>query len=192
MIFVVCHPCNPPEAQIGLALNLLCGFSADEIANAFLTNKKVIYKRLQRAKEKLRNEKIKIEQPGLSEINDRLPTVLMTLYLLFNEGYYSSNQDITIQKDLCLEAIRLTHLLIENEQVTKPSVNALLSLMCFQSSRFDARFNQNGETILYQAQDTDLWNRELITKGEFYLDRLRRAMKFQNTTWKPLLLTGIP
>jgi RNA polymerase sigma-70 factor (ECF subfamily) len=170
MIFVVCHPCNPPEAQIGLALNLLCGFSVDEIANAFLTNKKVIYKRLQRAKEKLRNEKIKIEQPGLSEINDRLPTVLMTLYLLFNEGYYSSNQDITIRKDLCLEAIRLTHLLIENEQVAKPSANALLSLMCFQSSRFDARFNQNGETILYQAQDTDLWNRELITKGEFYLD----------------------
>ena len=170
MIFVVCHPCNPPEAQIGLALNLLCGFSVDEIANAFLTNKKVIYKRLQRAKEKLRNERIKIEQPGLSEINDRLPAVLMTLYLLFNEGYYSSNQDITIRKDLCLEAMRLTHLLIENEQSAKPSANALLSLMCFQSSRFDARYNQNGETILYQAQDTDLWNRELITKGEFYLD----------------------
>jgi RNA polymerase sigma-70 factor (ECF subfamily) len=170
MIFVVCHPCNPPEAQIGLALNLLCGFSVDEIANAFLTNKKVIYKRLQRAKEKLRNEKIKIEQPGLSEINDRLPAVLMTLYLLFNEGYYSSNQDITIRKDLCLEAMRLMHVLTENEQVAKSSVNALLSLMCFQSSRFDARYNQNGETILYQAQDTDLWNRELITKGEFYLD----------------------
>ena len=170
MIFVVCRPCNPPEAQIGLALNLLCGFSVDEIANAFLTNKKVIYKRLQRAKEKLRNERIKIEQPGLSEINDRLPAVLMTLYLLFNEGYYSSNQDITIRKDLCLEAMRLTHLLIENEQAAKPSANALLSLMCFQSSRFDARYNQNGETILYQAQDTDLWNRELITKGEFYLD----------------------
>src|SRR5688572_11955658 len=38
MMFVTCHPCNPAEAQIGLALNLLCGFGPDEIARAFLTN----------------------------------------------------------------------------------------------------------------------------------------------------------
>ena len=175
MIFVVCHPCNPAEARIGLALNLLCGFGVDEIANAFLTNKEVIYKRLQRAKERLRTEKIKIEQPTLSEIDDRLPTVLMILYLLFNEGYYSSSQDITLRKDLCFEAMRLAYLLVENEQTNKPFANALLSLMCFHSSRFDARLGQNGETILYQDQDTDLWNQELITKGEYFLDQASRG-----------------
>jgi RNA polymerase sigma factor (sigma-70 family) len=176
MIFVVCHPCNPSEAQIGLALNLLCGFGVEEIANAFLTSKPVIYKRLQRAKEKLRTERIKIEQPTLSEINDRLSAVLMTLYLLFNEGYYSSSQDITLRKDLCLEAMRLTYLLIESE-MNKPSANALLSLMCFQSSRFDSRLNQNGETILYQDQDTDLWNQELIAKGGYFLDQASQGDK---------------
>ena len=177
MIFVVCHPCNPAEAQIGLALNLLCGFGADEIAHAFLTNKKVIYKRLQRAKEKLRREKIKIEQPTLSQIDDRLSTVLMVLYLLFNEGYYSSNQDITLSKDICLEAMRLNHLLIENEQTNKPFANALFSLMCFQSSRFDARRDKNGETVLYQDQDTNLWDQELIAKGEYFLDRASQGDK---------------
>ena len=177
MMFVVCHPCNPAEAQIGLALNLLCGFGADEIANAFLTNKEVIYKRLQRAKEKLRTEKIKIEQPGLSQINDRLPAVLMTLYLLFNEGYYSSSQDITLRKDLCFEAMRLTYLLVENEQTNDPFANALLSLMCFQSSRFDARINQNGEKVLYQDQDTGLWDQELIAKGEYFLDQASQGDK---------------
>lgn len=171
MMFVVCHPCNPAEARIGLALNLLCGFGADEIANAFLTNKAVIYKRLQRAKEKLRAEKIEIEQPTLSEIEDRLSTVLMVLYLLFNEGYYSSGQDITLREDICLEAMRLTYLLVENEQTNTPFVNALLSLMCFHASRFDARHNQQGEIILYQDQDTDLWNKELIAKGEYFLNQ---------------------
>jgi len=171
MIFVVCNPCNTKEAQISLALNLLCGFGADEIASAFLTNKEVIYKRLQRAKEKIRIEKIKIEQPTSSEINSRLSAVLMTLYLLFNEGYYSSSQDITLRKDLCLEAMRLTSLLVENEQTNQPSANALLSLMCFHSSRFDARLNQNGEIILYQDQDTGLWNQELITRGEYFLNQ---------------------
>jgi predicted RNA polymerase sigma factor len=170
MIFAVCHPCNPPEAQIGLALNLLCGFGAGEITNAFLTNKEVIYKRLQRAKEKLRTEKIKIEQPGLSEINERLPAVLLTLYLLFNEGYYSSNQDTSLRKDLCQEAMRLNYLLIENDYTNKPGVNALFSLMCFHSSRFEARINEEGGAILYEDQDTNLWNKEMIKKGEYYLN----------------------
>jgi len=171
MIFVVCNPCNTKEAQISLALNLLCGFGAGEIAGAFLTNKEVIYKRLQRAKEKLRIEKIKIEQPTSSAINSRLSAVLMTLYLLFNEGYYSSSQDITLRKDFCVEAMRLTSLLVENELTNQPSANALLSLMCFHSSRFDARLNHNGEIILYQDQDTGLWNQELITKGEYFLNQ---------------------
>ena len=170
MIFAACHPCNPPEAQIGLALNLLCGFGAGEIANAFLTNKEAIYKRLQRAKEKLRTEKIKIAQPDLAEINERLPAVLLTLYLLFNEGYYSSNQDASLRQDLCLEAMRLTYLLIENEYTNKPAVNALFSLMCFHSSRFEARINEDGDSILYEDQDTSLWNKELIEKGEYYLN----------------------
>lgn len=170
MIFTVCHPCNPAEAQIGLALNLLCGFGVVEIANAFLTNKEVIYKRLQRGKEKLRTEKIKIEQPALPEIDERLPAVLITLYLLFNEGYYSSNQDVSLQKDLCLEAMRLTYLLIENGHTNKPAVNALFSLMCFHSSRFEARINKDGGSILYEDQDTTLWNKELIDKGEYYLN----------------------
>ena len=169
MMFAVCHPCISAESQIALSLNLLCGFGVEEIAEAFLTNKDVIYKRLNRAKEKLRIEKVKIEQPTLPEINERLATVLTTLYLLFNEGYYSTSQNNTLRKDLCLEAMRLTLLLTEDDKTNSPPVNALLSLMCFHSSRFDARINHQGEIVLYEDQDTNLWNSELIEKGEYYL-----------------------
>lgn len=170
MIFVVCNPCISEEAQIGLALNLLCGFGVDEIANAFLTTKEVIYKRLQRAKGKLKTQKIKIQQPTCAEINDRLPNVLTTLYLLFNEGYYSNSKNKTLRKDFCLEAMRLNYLLVENEITNQPSANALLSLMCFHSSRFEARTNEKDEMILYEDQDEKLWNFELIEKGIFYLN----------------------
>ena len=169
MIFTVCNPVNSGEAQIALALNLLCGFGIQEISDAFLTNKEVIYKRINRAKEKLKEANIKIEQPTISEINSRLETVLTTLYLLFSEGYYSTSQNTILRKDLCAEAMRLTFLLIENPTTNLPAANALLSLMCFHSSRFDARTNENGETILYQDQDETLWNQELIEKGQFYL-----------------------
>ena len=171
MMFAICDSCISPEAQIGLALNLLCGFGIDEVARAFLTNKEVIYKRLQRAKEKLRIQNVPIEPPSLEAINNRLPNVLTSLYLLFNEGYYSSSPNTTLRKELCLEAMRLNYLLVENELTNTPSANALLSLMCFHSSRFEARINLKGEIILYDNQDEQLWDNELITKGEYYLNK---------------------
>ncbi|PSL44182.1 RNA polymerase sigma-70 factor (ECF subfamily) [Chitinophaga niastensis] len=170
MIFAICHPAILAEAQIGLALRILCGFGINEIADAFLTNKETISKRLQRARDKLRAAQIKIEFPGEIEIDKRLETVLRTLYLLFNEGYYSASHNSSLRKDLCFEAMRLTYLLIENEATNIPAVNALLSLMSFQSSRFEARMNQQGETVLYDDQDTNLWNGELITQGEYFLN----------------------
>jgi len=171
MLFAICHPSIPNESQVGLALRILCGFGINEIADAFLTNKETINKRLFRAKEKLRLEKVNIEFPGNIEIDKRLETVLTTLYLLFNEGYYSSGQNITLRKDLCIEAMRLTNSLVENELTDKPNVNALLALMCFHSSRFDARTDENGQTVLYHDQDIKLWNKELITRGEYFLNR---------------------
>jgi RNA polymerase sigma factor (sigma-70 family) len=171
MIFAICNPAISMEAQTGLALRVLCGFGIEEIAEAFLTNKETINKRLSRAKEKLKAEHIKIEVPGPSEIQQRLETVLTTIYLLFNEGYYSKTQNTTLRKDLCLEAMRLNYLLLENESTNLPHVNALMSLMCFHSSRFEARFSGNGEAILYEEQDRNLWNDDLIAKGNYYLIR---------------------
>lgn len=187
MMFAICNPLISAEAQISLALRILCGFGINEIADAFLTNKETINKRIFRAKEKLREENVKIEFPHEDEIDKRLETVLTTLYLLFNEGYYSSSQDTILRKDLCLEAMRLTYLLIENEKTNLPAVNALLSLMCFHASRFEARMGENGEIILYHDQDETLWNAELIAKGEYYLYEAWQA----NTITKYHLEAGI-
>jgi len=170
MMFAICDPCISAEAQIGLSLNILCGFGAEEIADAFLTNKETIYKRLNRAKEKLRAQKVAIALPSSAGINDRLQNVLTTLYLLFSEGYYSASQNTGLRKELCIEAMRLNLMLIENNATNTPAANALLSLMCFHSSRFDARTNPHGEIILYDNQDEQLWNTILIEKGEHYLN----------------------
>jgi RNA polymerase sigma factor (sigma-70 family) len=175
MLFAICHPSISTESQIGLSLRILCGFGIDEIATALLTNKETINKRLFRAKEKLRDEKIKIELPSVNEISRRLDTVLTTLYLVFNEGYYSESQDNVLREELCLEAMRLTYLLIENELTNLPPVNALLALMCFHSSRFEARKTNNGEIVLYGEQDESLWNRELITRGAYFLNQASKG-----------------
>lgn len=170
MMFAICHPAIPSEAQIGLSLRILCGFGIDEIADAFLSNKETINKRLFRAKEKLREEKIAIEFPPEPEIRQRLENVITTIYLLFTEGYYSTSQHTTIRKELCFEAMRLCSMLIENESTNKPEVNALMALMCFHASRFDARIDKNGDLILYEDQETSLWDPDLISKGAYYLN----------------------
>jgi RNA polymerase sigma factor (sigma-70 family) len=169
MLFAICNPIIPVEAQIGLALRILCGFGIEEIAEAFLSNKETINKRLFRAKEKLRLENVKLELPRETDIKARLDAVLSVIYLLFNEGYYSSTQNTVLRKEFCFEAMQLNYFLLENQQTNTPLTNALMSLMCFHASRFEARTNSFGEYILYEEQDRNLWDDELILKGNTYL-----------------------
>ena len=179
MLFAVCHPSISTEAQICLALRLICGFGLNEIADALLSNKETIHKRLQRAKAKLKSEKVRMEMPDDQSIHERLDTVIQTVYLLFSEGYYSENNPFTIRKDLCVEALNLGYLLLANPLTNTHAVNALMSLMCFQASRLEARESQNGNSVLYDDQDRTLWDAEFIEKGFYYL---QQASKWETTS----------
>jgi len=170
MLFAVCNPAIASEAQIGLALRILCGFGIDEIAEAFLTSKDTINKRLFRAKEKLREEKIKMELSSGDEIASRIGNVLHIIYLLFNEGYYSTTQNQILRKDFCLEALRLCLTLTEYEKTNLPKTNALIALMCFHASRFDARQTNDDAIVLYEEQNEELWDKELINQGIYFLN----------------------
>lgn len=187
MIFAVCNPVNSSENQIALALQILCGFSVEEISNAFITKTETIKKRLQRARNNLRNDNFQIKALSEFEIQSRQETVLQTLYLLFNEGYFSKSNNQIIRKELSSGAIRLNLILTENVLTNTPQANALLALMCFQSSRIEARTNKKGETILFDEQDKSLWDKSLIKKGNYYLVK---AMN-RNDTSKYHLEAGI-
>jgi len=169
MIFAVCNPANSAEAQICLALQVLCGFSIEEIAHAFLSRPETIKKRLYRARSNLRNDHFRIQTLSESQLKARLHTVLKTLYLLFNEGYFSATHSQPIRKELCSEALGLTLVLTRNIHTNTPQTNALLALMCFQSSRLDARTNAQGEAVLFEEQDKAMWDKTLIEKGNYYL-----------------------
>lgn len=171
MLFAICNPVLASEAQIALALRILCGFGIDEIAEAFLSGKDTINKRLFRAKEKLRTEKVKMELPSENEIEKRLDNILHIIYLLFSEGYYSQTQNQILRKDLCLEAVRLCFMLTEYEKTNRPKTNALMALMCFHTSRFNARQTNENSMVLYEQQNEQLWDKDLICQGLHFLDR---------------------
>ena len=180
MIFACCHPSIPYESQLALTLKTLCGLSIAEIANSFLTNTETITKRLYRAREKIREEKITLEAPVPANLPGRLDAVLHSLYLLFNEGYNSSHPDQLIRHDLCAEAMRLCLLLVNNPVTTVPKAKALLALMCFQASRADARIHADGSIILLKDQDRSRWSQPLIEKGKYYLENAAEGDAFSD------------
>ena len=170
MIFTCCHPSIDTSDQVALILKVLCGFGVKEIAKALLTTESAISKRLYRAKEKIRASTIPLSIPQGKILTEKLKTVSLTLYLLFNEGYKTSHGDALIQKELCMEAIRLNKLLIDQFDDQR-SLMALMALMCFHTARFDARIDHHGTIILFEDQNRALWNRELINRGFLYFQK---------------------
>ncbi len=170
-MFASCHPSIPPESQIAFTLRTLGGLSTQEIAAAFMTSEETIAKRIYRAKEKFRQERITLEPPPADELPGRLDLVLKVLYLLFNEGYYSANPAHVMREDLCAEAMRLTHLLVLQPLTNQPQVRALLALMCFHASRFPARADDQNQIVLLEFQDRSKWSQDLIRRGLVWLDK---------------------
>jgi RNA polymerase sigma-70 factor (ECF subfamily) len=165
MIFACCHPAIPEDSQVALVLKTLCGLSVIEISRGFLTNEETISKRIYRAKEKIKAEKIELEVPATDALPERLDAVLKSVYLLFNEGYNSSHADQLIREDLCEEAIRLAFMISQNSVTRFPRTYALLALMHFQASRLGARLDDKGNIVLLKYQDRSRWNRSLIGRG---------------------------
>lgn len=168
MIFACCSPGLQFENQILIILNTLGGFSRREIARALLLEEETVKKRLYRVKKDIRKRKLTFEVPQGNLRQPRLNAVLNTLYLLFNEGYNSSNHETLIRKDICLEAMRLT-LLIINHFPEDTSGKALFALMCFHAARFESRLDDQGAIVLFQDQDRSCWNQELIHSGISFL-----------------------
>ncbi|HEY4611919.1 MAG TPA: sigma-70 family RNA polymerase sigma factor [Bacteroidota bacterium] len=171
MMFACCHPALSQESQVSLTLKTLCGFSSAEIARAFLSNEETVNKRLVRAKQKLREERVKFELPSGQELTARLETVLQVLYLLFNEGYNASHGDELVRRAVSDEAIYLTRILTEHPVGQMPMAHALLALMLLHAARFPARLDDHGNLLLLKNQDRSLWDKKLIAEGLAYLDR---------------------
>ena len=169
LIFACCHPLLAHEAQIALALKTLCGFSAAEIAKAFLTTEAAIAKRLTRTRQKIRELHIPFEIPSGEEFSVRLNGVLQTLYLLFNEGYKASSGERLVREDLCYEAIRLTTLLAEHPLANQPRTHALVALMLLNAARLPERVDPNGNILRLMEQERSQWSRPMIERGILHL-----------------------
>jgi RNA polymerase sigma-70 factor, ECF subfamily len=169
LIFTCCHPALSPEAQVALTLREVCGLTTEEIASAFLIPPATLAQRIVRAKAKIRTAGIPYQVPLLTELPERLDSVLQTIYLVFNEGYAASSGTSLTRSDLADEAIRLGRLVVE----LLPDAEAvgLLALMLLQESRRTARTSSTGDIILLEDQDRSRWNQAQIAEGRTLVNR---------------------
>ncbi len=172
LIFTCCDPALPPEGQVALTLREICGLTTEEIARAFLVTPATLAQRIVRAKAVIRDKAIPYQVPVPQELSARLGTVLLVVYLIFNEGYSAQ----TTGAELSREAIRLGRLLLE--LLREPEVMGLLGLMLLQESRRAARTSPDGDLILLEQQDRSLWNRDQIAEGISLTESALRSRRF--------------
>jgi len=170
MMFSCCHPRLREEARVALILNILCGFSVDEVANAFVTSQAAIEKRIIRAKKVLAGSKHLFDVAVPADFAARRPAVLRALYLLFNEGYHGASRESAIRSELCHEAMRLMTILLEHPSGVAPASHALAALMCLNAARLPGRTDKAGSLRPLAEQDRSRWDRELIARGVKFLE----------------------
>jgi RNA polymerase sigma-70 factor, ECF subfamily len=176
LIFTCCHPALSPEAQVALTLREVCGLTTEEIASAFLIAPSTLAQRIVRAKAKIRDAHIPYQVPSMTDLPERLDTVLQVIYLVFNEGYAASSGASLTRTDLSQEAIRLGRLGME--LLPDPEVMGLLALMLLQESRRTARVSSIGDLILLEDQDRLRWNQEYIAEGRTLVQQALLSRRF--------------
>ncbi len=173
LIFTACHPVLPVEARIALTLRLICGLTTAEIARAFLVPEKTMGQRIFRAKKTLSEAQVPFETPRGDDLRRRVESVLMVVYLIFNEGYTATSGDEWMRAALSEDALRLGRILAQLLP-GESEVHALLALMELQASRTAARRGKKGEAVLLPAQNRSLWDYAQIQRG---MNSLEHALR---------------
>jgi len=170
MMFSCCDPALAEEAQVALILGILCGFSVNEIANAFVSSDAAIEKRITRAKKVLARSGRLFDVSVAADFAQRLPAVHRALYLLFNEGYHGASPESAVRVDLCREAIRLALVLLEHPAGATPPTYALAALFHLNAARLPGRLDASGNLNALPDHDRSLWDHALVAEGFRFLD----------------------
>ncbi len=173
LLFICCHPSLSTQDQSALALRIVTGMTVGEIAAAFLVKPKTMEQRLTRAKKTVAQADIPFETPDMMERNRRLNSVMLMLYLLFNEGWSAHSGGDFVKLRVCEEAIRLARLLLGLFPGSS-ELMGLLSLFLFQHSRRHSRLDDLGSLIPLDDQDRTGWDRSMILEASALLEKALR------------------
>ena len=169
LLFACSHPALEPGESAALALATVVGLSTDEIAAAFVVSPRTMEQRLTRARQRLR-ERGDVNGSSPDEAQDRVDAVLRTLHLLFNEGYWSTDDEAPIRGDLCRLAVGLGRSLL-SAFPDSAEVAGLLALLLLHDARRDSRLDETGALVALPEQNRLRWDIVAIEAATELLDK---------------------
>ncbi|MDG9712271.1 RNA polymerase sigma factor [Streptomyces sp. DH10] len=164
LLFLCCHPALSAPSRIALTLRAVGGLTTAQIAAAFLVPEATMAQRISRAKQTIKASGLPLRMPEAADRAERLAEVLHVLYLIFNEGYTTTDGADLTAPALSAEAIRLTRLL-RRPLPDDAETAGLLALMLLTDARRPARIGPGGDLVPLAEQDRGRWDRRLIAEG---------------------------
>src|SRR5258708_9194660 len=203
LLFACAHPDLSPKVQVVISLKYVVNLRVEAITKILGMTIDGVDKLLVRARQKIKDEKIILEEPHPQELKQRLSIVHKIIYLIFTEGYKSSGGKEILREELCEEALLFNKALLDSNLGNKET-KALHALILFNCARFKSRFATSGELLDLENQDRSLWNQDLILLAHDFLTRSQDesiskyhleaaiaclhcvAVSFESTDWKTI------
>nr|WP_246413637.1 DUF6596 domain-containing protein [Rubricella aquisinus] len=166
LMFVCAHPAIGHSARTPLMLQAVLGFTAADIARAYVASPAALSKTLTRAKARIKANNIAFALPEPQDRPARLGEVIEAIYGCYALVWTQGPEADSIQR----EAVFLADLLA-TEMPDDPEVLGLSALLAFLHSRRDAR-QVAGHYVPLSEQDTARWDHGLIHAADA---RLKQA-----------------
>jgi len=179
LMLVCAHPAIEPSIRSALMLQTVLGLDAQRIARGFLVSPEAMTKRLVRVKTKIRDTRIRFEEPEACDLPDRLGSVLEAIY-----GAYTLDWDSDVSpggEGLAAEAWFLADL-VASLIPEDPEAQGLLALIELCEARKPARYDAVGESVPLDEQNPFHWHTALIDRAArrlHHASSLNRVGAFQ-------------
>ncbi len=164
LVFTCCHPALGREAQVALALRLVCGLTTAEIAAAFIVPEPTMAARVTRAKKKITTARIAYRVPETAELPERLDAVLTVIHLVFTTGHAAPGGDSLVRGELVDQAIAMARM-VAGLMPDEREVTGLLALLVLTDARRATRTDASGRLLLMAEQDRSRWDHGVIAEG---------------------------
>lgn len=165
LLLVCAHPTIAPAARTPLMLNVVLGFTAEQVADAFAVPRATMATRLVRAKRRVKEVRAPFATPDRSHLPDRMADVLEAVYGAYVIEWSTAAPE---PRRLPPEALRLAEVLAHLAP-DDAEARGLAALVLLSSAREAARTDDRGRFVPLAEQDPARWDAARVARAHEHL-----------------------